>query len=119
MSGRLAARLVVSIGPADVGQRISLRRRLPTGEYSDVVGVLESWSNKTLTVRRRTGEVVDVPEDAMVAAKVVPPQPPPRRPRRSPWNDEGHPESAESGDAPRPGPGEARPGEGRGGDARA
>ncbi|WP_433467448.1 hypothetical protein [Spirillospora sp. CA-128828] len=83
MSGRFAARLVVAISSADVGQRISLRRRLPTGEYSDVVGMLESWSGGTLAVRRRTGELVEVPEDAMVAAKVVPPQPPPRRrPRR-------------------------------------
>ncbi|NVI88813.1 hypothetical protein [Actinomadura sp. BRA 177] len=83
MSARFAARLVVSISGADVGQRISLRRRLPTGEYSDVVGVLESWSGGTLAVRRRTGELVEVPESIMVAAKVVPPQPPPRRrPRR-------------------------------------
>ncbi|TDC78209.1 hypothetical protein [Actinomadura sp. 7K507] len=79
MSGRFAARLVVSITSTDVGQRISLRRRVPTGEYSDVVGVLESWSGGTLTVRRRDGELVEVPEEAMVAAKVVPPQPPPRR----------------------------------------
>ncbi|OLT24877.1 hypothetical protein BJF79_44785 [Actinomadura sp. CNU-125] len=71
--------MVVSISDADVGQRISLRRRLPTGEYSDVVGVLESWSNKVLAVRRRNGELAEVDEDAMVAAKVVPPRPPPRR----------------------------------------
>jgi hypothetical protein len=79
MSGHFAARLVVSITPADVGQRISLRRRLPTGEYSDVVGVLESWSGQVLQVRRRTGEMVEVPEEIMVAAKVVPLRPPPRR----------------------------------------
>ncbi|WP_075902065.1 hypothetical protein [Actinomadura sp. CNU-125] len=79
MAGRFAARMVVSISDADVGQRISLRRRLPTGEYSDVVGVLESWSNKVLAVRRRNGELAEVDEDAMVAAKVVPPRPPPRR----------------------------------------
>ncbi|WP_242901035.1 putative acetyltransferase [Actinomadura terrae] len=83
MPGRFAARLVVSISGADVGQRVSLRRRLPTGEYSDVVGVLESWSDGLLTVRRRTGELVEVPEAIVVAGKVVPPQPPPRRrPRR-------------------------------------
>ncbi|MFP3961368.1 hypothetical protein SMC26_03475 [Actinomadura fulvescens] len=81
MSGRFAARLVVSISVADVGQRVSLRRRLPTGEYSDVVGVLESWSGGTLLVRRRTGELVEVPEEIVVAGKVVPPAPPPRRPR--------------------------------------
>ncbi|MFG2005816.1 hypothetical protein ACGFNU_42375 [Spirillospora sp. NPDC048911] len=83
MSGRFAARLVVSITAADVGQRVSLRRRLPTGEYSDVVGVLESWSRGTLQVRRRTGELVEVPEGIVVAGKVVPPMPPPRR-RRPP-----------------------------------
>ncbi|GAA4224280.1 hypothetical protein GCM10022254_03360 [Actinomadura meridiana] len=79
MSGRFVARLVVTISAADVGRRISLRRRLPTGEYSDVVGVLESWSDNILSVRRRDGELVEVPEAAMVAAKVVPPRPPPRR----------------------------------------
>ncbi|MFC0037817.1 hypothetical protein [Actinomadura rayongensis] len=79
MSGHLAARLVVSISEADVGQRISLRRRLPTGEYSDVVGVLESWSGGTLRVRRRTGELAEVDASTMVAAKVVPPAPPRRR----------------------------------------
>ena len=79
MSGHFAARLVVSITPADTGQRVSLRRRLPTGEYSDVVGVLESWSGQRLLVRRRTGELVEVPEETVVAGKVVPPQPPPRR----------------------------------------
>ncbi|QFG24914.1 hypothetical protein [Actinomadura sp. WMMB 499] len=83
MPGRFVARLVVSISDADVGQRVSLRRRLPTGEYSDVVGVLESWSDRTLAVRRRNGEVVEVPEDTVVAGKVVPPQPPPRRRSRA------------------------------------
>ncbi|MGH3244303.1 MAG: hypothetical protein ACRDNL_28280 [Spirillospora sp.] len=83
MSGRFAARLVVSISAADVGRRISLRRRLPTGEYSDVVGVLESWSGGVLAVRRRDGELVEIPEKIMVAAKVVPQEPPRRRrPRR-------------------------------------
>ncbi|TDC66878.1 hypothetical protein E1200_16110, partial [Actinomadura sp. GC306] len=72
MSGRFAARLVVSISSADVGQRISLRRRLPTGEYSDVIGVLESWSGDTLTLRRRNGERVEIDSKTMVAAKVVP-----------------------------------------------
>ncbi|ACY96733.1 MULTISPECIES: hypothetical protein [Thermomonospora] len=79
MSARFAARFVVSLTQADVGRRVSLRRRLPTGEYSDIVGVLESWSGGVLTVRRRSGELVEVPRDAVVAGKVVPPPPPPRR----------------------------------------
>jgi hypothetical protein len=72
-------RLVVTVTPADVGQRVSLRRRLPTGEYSDVVGVLESWSAGMLLVRRRNGELVEVSEEIVVAGKVVPPTPPPKR----------------------------------------
>jgi hypothetical protein len=84
MSSRFAARLVVTVTPADVGQRVSLRRRLPTGEYSDVVGVLESWSDGVLLVRRRTDELVEIPEGIVVAGKVVPPAPPPRRRRADP-----------------------------------
>jgi hypothetical protein len=78
MSARFAARLVVSITPGDVGQRVSVRRRLPTGEYSDVVGVLESWSRGMLRIRRRGDEVVEVPENILAAGKVVPPMPPRR-----------------------------------------
>jgi len=63
MSSRFAARLIVSITRADVGQRVSLRRRLTIGGYRDVVGVLESWDGGTLVVRRRDGERVEVPED--------------------------------------------------------
>ena len=83
MSGRLVARLVVAVSPADVGQRVSLRRRLPEGAYSDVVGVLESWSDGVLTIRRRDGEAVEVAEETVVAGKVVPFHPPARRSRRS------------------------------------
>jgi hypothetical protein len=78
MSARFAARLVVSVTEADVGQRVSLRRRLPTGEYSDVVGVLESWSDGILLVRRRNGDLVEVPRAIVVAGKVVPPAPTPK-----------------------------------------
>nr|WP_106399410.1 hypothetical protein [Actinocorallia populi] len=81
MSSRFAARLAVTVSPADTGQRVSLRRRLQTGEYSDVVGVLESWADGVLKVRRRDGELVDVPEGIIAAGKVVPPAPPRRRPR--------------------------------------
>ncbi|HEV7934243.1 MAG TPA: hypothetical protein VGP70_18290 [Actinomadura sp.] len=45
------------------------------------MGVLESWSDGMLVVRRRTDERVEVPEDVIVAGKVVPPAPPRRRPR--------------------------------------
>nr|WP_308286866.1 hypothetical protein [Actinomadura parmotrematis] len=45
------------------------------------MGVLESWSGSVLRVRRRTGDLAEVEEASMVAAKVVPPAPPRRRPR--------------------------------------
>jgi hypothetical protein len=80
LSSRFAARLVVAVSPADTGSRVSLRRRLQTGEYSDVVGVLESWDEGVLSVRRRDGELVSVAAESLVAGKVVPPAPP-RRPR--------------------------------------
>lgn len=82
MDPRYAFRLVVRISETDVGQRVSIRRRMSNGAYSDVVGVLESWSGGILRVRRRDGSVVDVPAGSLVAAKVVPPVPPrARRPR--------------------------------------
>jgi hypothetical protein len=75
MSSDFPARLVVSITPEDVGRRVSLRRRLHTGGYSDVVGVLESWSGGTLVIRRRDDELVEVAEETLAAGKVVPPPP--------------------------------------------
>lgn len=64
--------------PADVGSRVTLRRRVEDG-VSDVVGVLESWSEGVLSVRRRDDVVVTVAEVDLVAGKVVPP--PVERPR--------------------------------------
>ncbi len=60
--------------PADVGSRVSLRRVVPGG-VSDVVGDLLSWSDGTLSVRRRDGSVVAVAEADLVAGKVVPDPP--------------------------------------------
>src|SRR6478735_4130245 len=53
--------MVVRFGPADVGRRVTLRRRLLDAEpgepaLGDVVGVLESWSAGVLTLRKRSGE---------------------------------------------------------------
>lgn len=78
MRPQFSARYVVSVSPADVGRRVSLRRRLSTGAYSDVVGYLEAWTDGELTVRRRDGSLAAVTEADLVAGKVVPP-PPSRR----------------------------------------
>ncbi|RBQ18520.1 hypothetical protein DP939_18625 [Spongiactinospora rosea] len=75
----MGGRLVVAISPADVGRRVTVRRRVPGG-FRDVVGELISWHGGVLAVRRRDGELVEIAEDTLAAAKVVPP-PPERRGR--------------------------------------
>ena len=81
---RLRVRFEISITPADVGRRVSARRRLPDGRFTDAVGVLEAWERGVLVVQRRDGTRAEIPEETLVAAKVVPPAPPPRRPRSRP-----------------------------------
>lgn len=87
----MRARYVVRITPADVGQRVSVRFWLadaataPSGpRHSDAVGVLESWEDGWLVVRRRDGDAVTVDEAALVAGKVIPDPPPRRRPGAGP-----------------------------------
>lgn len=63
---------------------MSLRRRLPNGLYSDVVGYLQAWVGGELTVRRRDDTLVTIAETDLVAGKVVPPPPARRRPSRPP-----------------------------------
>ncbi|GAA0357077.1 hypothetical protein GCM10010151_53430 [Actinoallomurus spadix] len=46
-----------------------------------MVGELRGWADGLLTVRRRDGTDVEVPEADLVAGKVVPPPPPRRAPR--------------------------------------
>lgn len=75
MPPRYVTRLTFTVTAADVGRRVSLRRRLPDGRYTDVVGVLEAWADGVLTVRRRDGSLAALPEDSLVAGKVVPSAP--------------------------------------------
>jgi ribosomal protein S18 acetylase RimI-like enzyme len=72
LAGRFVVRYELSVRPADVGSRVSLRFRLPSGQLTDVVGRLESWEAGVLQVRRRDGTVAAVRADALVAGKVVP-----------------------------------------------
>ncbi|GAB2945925.1 hypothetical protein ACFMQL_08735 [Nonomuraea fastidiosa] len=46
------------------------------GGFRDAVGILVSWSDGILKVRKRDGTVVEIPEETLVAAKVVPAAPP-------------------------------------------
>jgi ribosome maturation factor RimP len=75
----MGGRLVHRISPADIGRRVSVRIRLPEGGFTDIVGVVESWDDGVLTVRRRDGSAVEVAETTIAASRVVPPVPPRRR----------------------------------------
>jgi N-acetylglutamate synthase len=87
---RAGAPAPIRVGPADVGRRVSLRRvaddvagpGAPRMQYRDVVGELVSWQDGVLTVRRRSGQLVRVPEALLVAGKVVPAGRPARPGRR-------------------------------------
>ncbi|MFE9609037.1 GNAT family N-acetyltransferase [Streptomyces sp. NPDC006012] len=78
-----AGRLKVNITPADVGKRVSIRRLIEPGratrKFTDTVGFLTSWNDGVLLVTRKDGEVVRVPEAALVAGKTVPAAPARRR----------------------------------------
>jgi hypothetical protein len=64
----------VRLGPEDVGARVVVRRRLPEGQYGDVLGELLSWSAEVV-VRNRHGELVRFPMSDVVLGKRVPPAP--------------------------------------------
>jgi len=68
----------MEVGPGDSGMRISLRRRYPDGMYGDVLGILESWTDGVVSVRRASGELVVMDATDVVATRRIPP-PPPRR----------------------------------------
>jgi hypothetical protein len=69
---------VVRIGPQDVGQRVVVRWRRPAAgggeEVADVVGPLEAADEDGFAVRDRRGELVRIPRERALAAKVVPPR---------------------------------------------
>lgn len=77
----MRARGVVRITPADTGARVSIRSRIPHPDggptMTDTVGVLESWTNGVLRIRRKTGEIVNLEEAALVAARTIPAPIPP------------------------------------------
>ena len=66
-----------SLGAADVGCRVMVRRRLPDGGYGDVLGMLESWAEE-ISVRDRHVVTHTMARADVVAGKRIPP-PPPRR----------------------------------------
>ncbi|MEV2274190.1 hypothetical protein AB0I72_01270 [Nocardiopsis sp. NPDC049922] len=75
----MRGRLVHRITREDVGKRVSVRIHLTDGGFTDIVGVVESWEDGVLTLRRRDDSVVEVAESSIAASRVVPPVPPRRR----------------------------------------
>ena len=70
-------RYALSLGPDDVGARVVVRRRLPDGQYGDVLGELVTWSDEVV-VRDRHGAEHSCARADVVAGKRIPP-PPARR----------------------------------------
>ncbi|MFD4278123.1 GNAT family N-acetyltransferase [Streptomyces cyaneofuscatus] len=83
MEFTMGGRLEVRITPADVGKRVSVRRRSAGGgagvEFTDTVGVLTSWDDGVVAITPKSGESVHIVESALVAGKVVPAAPARRR----------------------------------------
>ncbi|WP_312885568.1 putative acetyltransferase [Lipingzhangella halophila] len=75
------ARLSTEVTPDHVGRRATLRVQLPDGRFRDIVGVLESWRDGVITVRKRDNSVADVTANDVVASRIVPQHPPRRRTR--------------------------------------
>ncbi len=91
------ARLSIKITPADVGERVSVRSRIPAGPgepgHTDTIGYLRSWSDGRLCIERRDGERVALAETDVVGARALGPEPQ-RRSRRLPQQMTGEPGSA-------------------------
>jgi GNAT superfamily N-acetyltransferase len=70
------------LSPDDVGFRVVVRRALPDGRATDVLGELESWTAGVLMVRRSAGTVVQIPVTEVIAGRRVPKGPVRLRPAR-------------------------------------
>jgi N-acetylglutamate synthase len=82
-------RFEVRVTPADIGKRVTIRWRPPeldgTRLMTDVVGILEDADDQFFKVRRgRDGQLIVISRARAFAGKVIPPAPPPRRPRKAP-----------------------------------
>ncbi len=73
-------RYTLTLGPADVGARVVVRRRLPDNLLADLLGDLLRWDEDHVAVRDRHGVEHLLARRDVVAGKRVPP-PPARRGR--------------------------------------
>lgn len=68
-------RYEVRLTEGDVGSRVVIRWRRPSGEVADVLGILEAADAAEFVVRKSSGEAVSIPRERALAAKPVPPAP--------------------------------------------
>jgi hypothetical protein len=72
----LRYRYLIRISDTDVGQRVVVRWRRPVvagpDEVADVLGILESADGEAFAVRDRHGNLIVIPRERAMAAKVVP-----------------------------------------------
>lgn len=61
----------VAIDCNDLGRRVTVRRRLSVGGFTDVVGILEGCTEHTFVVRDRNNKVHRLVRSEVAAAKVV------------------------------------------------
>ncbi|MDA0563024.1 hypothetical protein LG943_01535 [Streptomonospora sp. S1-112] len=73
------SRLSDELTPRHIGRRAAVRVRLPEGGFRDIVGVLESWQDGVIRMRRRDGSVTEVTAADVAGSRIVPQQPPTRR----------------------------------------
>ena len=66
-------RLEIAIDCDDLGRRVTVRRRLESTGFGDVIGILESCDEQTFGIRDRAGRLHTIARDNVVAAKVVVP----------------------------------------------
>ncbi len=59
------------IGKEHLGRRVTIRRKLPEGGYSDVVGIAERVDDASVTVRNSEGETVEINRGDIAAARVI------------------------------------------------
>jgi hypothetical protein len=64
-------RYEVKIGCDDLGRRVTVRYRLQSSGFSDVIGILETCDERVFGVRDRTGTLRTIERSDVVAAKIV------------------------------------------------
>ena len=53
------------------GHRVTVRRRLTDGGYSDVIGIADHVDDATIKVRNHKGDVIEIPRSEIAAARVI------------------------------------------------